>query len=129
MDLDDKAIPSKRKGISMKNCRKSQSIRNLPRDVSKKFEHIFGPRLYQYFGLIRPWSTIEVTTNKYLCTLWGKAFPNQPALDGAETSIELIRAVQNKVEGHLANWRTKMTSAALDFITNMVFRDITTDEE
>ncbi|KAF8152661.1 hypothetical protein B0H34DRAFT_822211 [Crassisporium funariophilum] len=91
---------------------------DLPSEVNKHFDEYFGPRLYEYFGLIRPWSSVKVDSDKEIIRLWTKYFPDQPSLCSEEPEdAELVRAVQNKVEGRLSNYRNKMTTAASDYLT------------
>ncbi|GLB41298.1 hypothetical protein LshimejAT787_0905130 [Lyophyllum shimeji] len=91
---------------------------DLPSEVNKHFDEYFGPRLYEYFGVIRPWSPVKVDSDSEIIRLWAKYFPDQPSLDSEEPKdAELIRAVQNKVEGRLSNYRNKMTTVASDYLT------------
>ena len=71
---------------------------DLPSEVTKNFDEYFGPRLYEYFGRIRPWSPVKVMNDKEICRIWERAFPDQPGLDSKQPEdAEFIRAVQSKV--------------------------------
>lgn len=90
---------------------------DLPSEVNKRFDEYFGPRVYEYFGTIHPWASVKVDSDTEIIRLWTKYFPNQPSLDSEEPEdVELIRAVQNKVEGRLSNYRNKMTTVASDYL-------------
>ncbi|KAF5378820.1 hypothetical protein D9615_006849 [Tricholomella constricta] len=96
---------------------------DLPHEVNKNFDNHFGPRLYQYFGTLRPWATIKVSSDKEILKLWEKAFPDQPALDFGDDA-NLVLAVQSKVETRLAGWRNRMTSVAHDYIVETLLPSI-----
>ncbi|KAF8054858.1 hypothetical protein FPV67DRAFT_1752028 [Lyophyllum atratum] len=103
---------------------------DLPSEVNKRFDEYFGPRVYEYFGTIRPWASVKVDSDTEIIRLWTKYFPNQPSLDSEEPEdAELIRAVQNKVEGRLSNYRNKMTTVASDYLMKILLPSLNSKGE